>query len=324
MTSTVAVILFWGVPAINENKADNRVKNMVSQFKLVNEVINDGVIGQGVGSKKNVRITSDRGSVNINPSGTRFVIYYSVDPGFDFHAKGFDDANEKEFSLELSRSAGISLIIDYLDGSPLDIINPVLNPVSTRDPLIDEIKIEIKDGDPVGYIWVFDVGTIDYEFSADKLYSVSAENGGVQYGGYLFNEPDFCCQDDEIEMSIIKFDIISVSSVGWGGMVDHNPGGLLDINMNEVNADNTNIEFEIGLIEKKYYCDKETLESNLNLQIIGDSDSVQGWNNYFMNTNGFSQYDTGGFEDGTLYIEPGSNIVFNLIRSKCEVDVTIT
>ena len=107
VASIISMTLVWALPFMNDQKADVRVDSALNQFEILDITLHD-MIGQGVNSSRVLNFVTDAGYVYVSKtSGTRFVIYYSLDSDFDFNVSGFDmeavGYNEKECLAEVER-----------------------------------------------------------------------------------------------------------------------------------------------------------------------------------------------------------------------------
>lgn len=326
MTSTIVAVLYWGAPAINENKTHARTKNILTQFNMISNIIKDDIIGQGFNSSKDIKFTADKGQISITKTGTRFVLYYSLLDSFDFNVSGFNDDNEQEFTLTIKTgSAPDSMTVYYLYD---ETINPeiiaISNPAVSNGVLTNAIKIDINALSAViGNIWLFDVGSITYEALSDINFKATIENGGVLSGGYVYTNPIIYDENGLLYMHIIQIDRVSTSGASWGGIVDQTPRTVENIKLEDIHTQNPAITFDVKLNQTYIHEDEARIPDCFKVQVFGDSDCVNAWVLYFNMSHGFNRYNDGTAKD-TLYLQKGSDIYFTLARSTCFVNLEMS
>jgi hypothetical protein len=324
MTSTIVAVLYWGVPAINENKTYARTKNILTQFNMISNIIKDDIVGQGFNSSKDIKFTADKGQISITKTGTRFVLYYSLLDSFDFNVTGLDDADQKEFSFVKYGSVLVSsMTIHYLYDSSVKNI-PITDPISTSKDLSGAVKIDINAGtNVVGRVWLFDVGSITYEALSDINFKATIENGGVLSGGYVYTNPIIYDENGLLYMHTIQIDRVSTSGASWGGIVDQTSRTVENIKLEDIHTQNPAITLNVKLNKTYIHEDEARIPRCFKLQVFGDSDCVNAWVLYFNMSHGFNRYKDGTAKD-TLYLQKGSDIYFTLARSTCFVNLEMS
>lgn len=246
MTVTVAIttVLIWIVPYIERTKAETQINNVYSQFSVLDEVLSD-LISQGANASTVSNVAIDKGGINIDSGGDRIVIFYSLDPSFNFTVSDFDDDDNK-FNFTITKCAtGITsykINISYLATNDFD-DNPRFYPcppvegrtvtVICDKDLVDAVKIDITPGGVaevkhivLGRIWLFDTGSISYSLpSSSGTYGVITENMGIVlvYPGssYLKEEPVVFNKSNAFVLQVLQ-----VKPVGSSGGVGAGTAGL--------------------------------------------------------------------------------------------------
>ena len=324
-TGTISAVLYWSIPTINDKKAYNRSDSVVMQLGMLSDVLEDGVIEQGFNSSKNIKLTADAGQILLDPDGSRLVIYYSLDENFDFHVNGFDDTNEKEFSITIEKGSADSLTINYLNDDDSEDLN--IPPPESSDPITDQIRIDIKNigGEVIGRIWLFDLGSINYETqSSQSNYKVKAENGGTIFqmnnNAIVENKPNIYFKNNFLFMNIIQ-----INTTGGGVFWDTSNtlgGNYRSLYLKDIHVDAPTIRFNTKLNSTKI-CESKASINKINLQIIADKVTKEAYESYFKLYLNFEKYESGNGE-GTLYFNQGSDFDFILIQSICDIEASIT
>lgn len=311
VTMTITAILGWALPQIESKKADIRLENALNQLTAINNVFKDR-ISQGVGSSSIVKFVADVGNIQISGrSGTRFVIYYSLKNVFiyTFNVSGFGEnnftftpgplfdgnnvwINTTDLSTGTTESVSLSGVAKYqqYDVSYLYI--------SLKDAIRIDIHTTTLVDAPVGRIWLFDVGSINYEVSSSSgVRSAIVENGGVISGRsnsyYLIDEPNIYNNDDLLTMRIIQFKPDSETTAG-GGKATYR----------------FSMEIDNSFVREN----KINISDYFKMQIFGDY--ADAWINYFMSQQGFNQ-----FNDDTLYLQ--GDRIFTFTHSICNLDLEV-
>jgi hypothetical protein len=197
--ASITSTLMWSRPYIADKKAEASMDSAVTQFGMMNEVVQD-IVSQGAQCNSVFNFAINDGQVTIEPEGERFVIYYSLDPDFDFTVSGFNDPDDSSFRLTLEPCVGFtdypSISADYLNGTirsltitlfGCGVVPPITLPcdldISANNafPLEGSVKIDIThSGSVVGRIWLFDTGSVTYQLSSTSgTQKVIFENGAV-------------------------------------------------------------------------------------------------------------------------------------------------
>lgn len=310
VVSSISFIMLWGMPFIDSEKAKALKESALIQFEMINEVIKDDIIRQGFNSSAVLSFKTDSGTISLDSEGERFILYYSLESDFDFNVSDLGDDNEQQFIINIGVAG--NLYIYYLNGDDPDTpephaISPGFNTITSNEPLIDAIKIDVEDSsgpEIIGRIWLFDTGSITYEIaSSSSNYRVITENGGVisstSSSGFLSNKPNIYDRKGLLGMRIIQLKPGSVT--GGSGKGEY--------------------QFNIVLNNSFIREDKADIPERFKIRIYGDSDITDAWNLYFKLYHNFSKY-LGGNAEGTLYLE--NNIIFTLTHTICDVTMRAT
>jgi hypothetical protein len=329
IASTVSTILFWGVPYMQDQKAFVAQENALLQFDAMGDLIDDA-FAEGVffyddkvaNSSKTMTFKLSGGHLNLNNQGERFVIWYSF----------FDQIEIDVFELDPNED-DYSFSIDFIEDTPLNPnVNiyyiydrnllpeeniPINNPILTRDPIRDAVKIDVKDGNIIiGRIWLFDVGSINYKSTGpSNVYNAVVENGGVlatgdRTSGYFFNEPKFWPQTLLDNSSLLTMRFIQIKKDTGQGI--DSIGGT---SAKEVKFW---IQPNCSLIKET----KRNINGSLKMRIYGDNDAVSAWRYFYKNRVGFQSDDI----DEPLYWMPprgAKNVLFTLTHSICYINIEL-
>jgi len=343
VTFAIAVVLFWAIPYMDDQKANVIGDSAEIQLSTVNNLLND-VVYQGKNSSRSVNFVTDKGELHLNSKGDRFIVFYSVNKTFNFTVLDFDDNIEDNFQIEiLDRTTNnsqdkVSVFIEYLYDDSLPIedvfiggtgINPIN--VNSNNDLIKAIKIELyaksfigppRDKDLVGLIWLFNVGNILFKTSSGSMVAeIIAENGGIIRGNgdssFLVDKPNLIQKDNLFVTNMIQFKPRHESSFG-GNAVRYR---ILFIN-NETN-----------ILENKIYVPNE-----IRFQVYGEYSDA--WIHHFKSELNCAEFTDPGLDEPFYYIKkeflsdndvspPGGYqsqyncIYFSLIQTEIEIDVDV-
>ena len=112
--SSIGVIFLWGIPAIDSMKQEAQKAGAENNFEILNSLVDD-LIQSGPGSCDSINIENSYGSgeLSIDPSGDRFVTYYTVDEDYELDVY---DIGEDQLSVNAKRkSTGYEIDIDNVD-----------------------------------------------------------------------------------------------------------------------------------------------------------------------------------------------------------------
>jgi hypothetical protein len=324
VTSSVTLSLVYYSPIIDQQKANATFNSVFKQFSILNGIIQD-LVSQGESCSRVYSFVTDRGQVNVDPKGERFVVYYSLDPvyynNYKFDVYGFYDDVDNSFIFKNFKDLGsptwsdqISWTIDFFD----DRITPTLtasgmnpNPgfwgtqtLVCNYPLTGSFRINIYDTDILkGCIWVFDLGSITYQLgSSSGTQKIIAENGAVlqvpssEYS-WLPEPPIYFDQSNHFVFNVIQLD----GSTGVGGAGAYKL--YLEVENHLVGENNQPVPW-------------------VRMQIFGSYAGT--WRQYFISNYGFIIYSNPDVPalDLTIQLQPGgtsNTFWFTLVHSKCKV-----
>jgi hypothetical protein len=312
-TTSIGIVVFWGVPMMESQKVFVRVDSALKQFEDLNDVIKK-VSSRGVNTSEKFDFVTDAGQISVGVDNERFVLYYSITSDFEFSASGFDKGgDDKKFTISgLSESdrEDLRLAIYHLDNHILNeeiIVIGVDGVVSIANSIKGAVRIDIHEkddkSDVYGRIWVFDTKSISYELSvAEGIYTVIAENGAVvhisPYSNRLYDTPNLHYKNnsESPQDSILIMHINNIKSKGYlagSGMGRYN----FIIKSNRSSVQENRIQ----------------IPENFSMLIYGRTNVVDAWVNYYK-SQGFS------LDNNVLSIEDRrSSLIFSLIYSVSDV-----
>jgi len=304
-TSSIGVIVFWGIPTMESQKIFVRVESALKQFRNLNKVI-QRVSTEGINKSDYVDFVTDAGQVSIT-HGDRFIIYYPLVNGFRFDLYGLDDSDEKKFNIDITSGwNGGSLQIYYLytdvSHDNITLSSGVgIKSISSSYDCFKAVKMEIKNANAtpviVGRIWLFDAGSISYDLATSGgIYNIVAENEGVlniqQGSGYVYQKPSIYNDSYSFVMRMTRLQ--PVGAVGGSGMSKYEF---------TIKSNATAVE------ENKLY-----IPRFLEIKIYGDEKAVDAWTDYFKSEFGFS-----GANGDLSFNAFNKNMYLTLVYSLCDV-----
>jgi hypothetical protein len=311
-TTSIGIVVFWGVPMMESRKVFVRVDSTLKQFEDLNDVIKK-VSSRGVNTSEKFDFVTDAGQISVGDDNERFVLYYSINSDFEFSVSGFDKGeDDAEFTIDISDGEPDNpvLAIYHLDDPDLDetgiVINPPV-PVQVTNPIKGAVRIDIYDiineNDVYGRIWLFDTKSISYELSvAEGIYKVIAENGAVvhisPYSNRLYDTPNLHYKNnsDLPQDSVLVMHINTIKSKGY-------------ISGSGMGRYNFIIKSNRSLVQEN----RITIPDTFNIMIYGRQNVVDAWVDYYK-SQGFS------LDDNVLSIEDkGGSLIFSLIYSVSDV-----
>jgi hypothetical protein len=301
----ISIVLFWAMPQLDAKKESARIDSTLTQFKTINNVIED-VSSSGVNASNLVDFVTDAGEVSLHSKGDRFIFYYSLIKDFDFNVSGLDN-DDTIIVVDIKKTPWstptFALSMHYLNqlgGPPGPIPFSSGNPINTNNNLADAVKMDIIKTNPpfqnsiIGRIWLFDSGDMSYKIgSSSGTYQFIAENGGtisVYSSSYLYNEPSFYSKDNSIVMKMIQLKPGDVQGGSGKGRYTF------------LIKSNANYAREI----------KANTHGCFKMQIYGDNS--EAWTSYFMQEGGFKKFKV---RPDILYLE--GDRIFSLVQSVCDV-----
>ena len=104
LTSMSSIFLVM-IPHMEDEKEKHRSVAVANGYDALDDVLDD-LIPAGFGAQREEEVTVEKGSVNINPAGDRFVFSYSFDPNFDFNVSGLGMNEGKPDSFTINVKSG--------------------------------------------------------------------------------------------------------------------------------------------------------------------------------------------------------------------------
>ena len=347
ITGAISMILFWGVPHMQDQKAFVALESTLMQLDAMGDVMDDAFSegafrennsGELFGSSKTMSFKLGGGEISLDEKGERFVLWYSLtnDGGGDFlfDISGFGDADDTTFTID-NIGGGLwtagHLDIYYLDAD-YDPDTPDIPDVEIVDPqptiinigpynFSDAVRIDIiEDGgeELYGRIWLFDVGSLTYiSAGSSTTYEAIMQNGGVlstsgSVSRYFFNEPKYWPQvllDEESEMLILRFIQLKKDPNSEVNAIGGTGSGSVDFGIEAFNS--TTMEHRTSLFNSGVG------EPYLRMIIHGDEGAVSAWRFFYQHRMGFEYNDV----DDVLTWGPSSlditNALFSLNHAVC-------
>ena len=192
----IMAILFWGMPAINQMRAQSQFDAVLRQFDLIDRGLGELRPGAAV----TFFVSANSGSVEINSKGDRWVVSYCVKSGYDLIYSGLSD-EDNSFTIKNNGTGPISnfkvsaQIIQT--GRPTNLVvtgatSPLasgasatlsLKTASGADQPIKNIVlyVNVSSGTTqIGEFYLFDAGYISYSMDTDSgTYRIYEANGGT-------------------------------------------------------------------------------------------------------------------------------------------------
>lgn len=285
ITSTIAGIMLWGIPYMENQRAHARIESAFYQFSSFDTAIKD-CLRQGPGSKRTVGFSIDSGILQMQSDLTHFIVYYSHFSGFDFNVTDFTGSS---FTFILEDNSGISGQTNFifygvsigntsLSDEKTKEISLHSNETITFDTIVfdEAVRINIKDenneNDVIGTILFFNVGSIIYETqSTNDMYRVILQNGGIIQTSDTYAsmkiQPLFYHHNNVLTMRIIHLQSQQQSS-------------------NAIASYRFSFEFlQNYLVENKI-----DIQNTLKLYIQGDFS--QHWKTFFIEHHDFTAFET--------------------------------
>ena len=305
ITSSVTFILVYYSPLIDKQKADMTLTSALNQFRILNGMVQD-LVSQGKNCSRVYTFVTDRGSVNVDSKGDRFIIYYSLGTAPDFDVYNLDDGDDRTFNLAFLGTSPTAVNVDYLNGSVRYKLQEGFPPSSPWEivapyPTAGHVRIDINWTDGLkGHIWLFDAGSITFQVaSSSGTQEIVAENGALLQvyssgNSWLPEPPVVFNQSNRFVLNFIQIQ----GATGGGGP------GTYKINLR---------------VENRTLREDNQPVPWVRMQVFGSY--ADTWLQYFNSSYGFTNYPNA---DATIQLQfspPGTSILFTLVHSECNAIV---
>ena len=248
VASSMAGIVFWAMPLIDEKKMESEIQTTIYSFEMLDSTIKNMLIeGYSASRIAAFMCPNDKGSLEILSSTDKLIVMYAYDSAFDFDVSDLDD-EDTDFSITMTSTgtfeeADIYFLNPSGDYDPPDLsgtyivptdydtseLKPVVSgAVTTTNNLEGSLLIDlydtdiISDGIPEGRIWVFDLGSVNYNayYSPGNQKTVY-QNGAIFSMGFddrgVINKPSLITVDEVGDYAISLRVIQIEGSLGVGG-----------------------------------------------------------------------------------------------------------
>ncbi len=324
IATTTSSIFFWYVPSVERIEAETQVNSMSEQLRYFSNAL-DNLLSQGVNASSMIPISFNEGNFyiesikNVGDSkiiGSRIVIYYSLDPDYEFNVSGLDDSdNEFEISFD-----GTDYPTGSVSAEAYDLIgtDDGMNTCSEDSDSEFEFsigsinisgayKIDLFDEDNsnlFGRIWVFDTGSVVYELNTGQgTYHVSAENLGVIKGfptsSSIDKRPKVFYENNNLILYVLQLNTTNDVSIGGSAGADV-----------EIHAAITN----------RTILENRNVSYNFKMQFFNDDfeNDIDAWNVFYRIYHDFIKQDS----DNIKFDSP-SHLEFTLVRTVCDLRMEV-
>lgn len=204
----ISAILFWGIPSINQMKAQSQFDSVLRQFDGIHSTV-EKLIHTGAGAAETVTISAASGSVEINKKGDRWIVSYSIKSGYDLIYSGLED-EDNSFTIKNNGTGINSLNVTAQIVQAGEYVNLNVNVTMTNlpggssadvslDRQIEDVVLYVKVSNgttPISEFFLLDVGYISYSMDSPfGTYRIYETNGGTivsyPYSNWIRNTPMF-------------------------------------------------------------------------------------------------------------------------------------
>jgi len=340
--SVMPVILFWGMPLIDEKKTENEIQTIYYSFEIIDNTI-EGLLLEGSGAKRVVGIAcpNENGDLSTDISiDNKLIVMYTYDDDYDFDISGLEETgvNDDVFSVSMTDPASsfTNAILYFLNpggdydysedadyivpddyNDPGDKENQLVNAgeIQANRNLEGNLLIDLYDTDvsahPLARVWVFEIGSISYKaYYNAGTQRTAFENGVIMTYGIknkgVVNAPTLIISNDKnsVALRVLQLNGLDVNSFSGRS--------TLEIMFNLVNSYRREkpTEFLINT-----HGDVGSHVSNLKFKFFGKNKET--WKNYFTLMDEFDKIDSNTVEYNTVGIN------FILDSSFIDVDLGI-
>lgn len=297
MLVTVAVLLQWGMPALQGLERRSQYQSARSAM-----VVLDGVVDETLpetGASRQAKIPVRDGGVSLSPEADPFAVAWSYTDEVVFDDLA-DDDSDVDFQTSLAVDTCRFRHFDQ-DGvfTGSESVSPSGGTCSASEELNATHGLELRDadGDPVGNVWVFHPGRIRYEATPEAgPIRLDYHNGAVASdvdGPFLVDDP-----------LILKLEPQGMTV------------GLIDLTGEASAAGGETVRTQVTLETSAVRADVDTAE-RVDLYPLGEMD--EAWQRYL---NATGRYEL-AWEDGDdhLRYEPGGDLPLTLTHYVVETEV---
>ena len=312
-STIISVTLFWGAERMTREKETVSSQSAYNQLVAINQVLED-LPHQGDNSSRIVNFVSDKGYVHVTSTGTRFVIFYSINRTFWFDVSNLNQTAKKYnsciFNISVFNGTIEKIVVTnlhtQLSEEPTKTLLlgpgiPLKYKFNTHMPLTDAVRIDIYNYtnyvlgsgqlDLKGRIWIFDIGHLSYELPTQQaMEKIFLENGAV-----ITKDPStyFVTQDPPFYMGSNHF-IMRAILLQPSSDITAGPGGSYKFiitlkNLSVRENEFTMKTFSIWTLDEYgnwYYkpidIPSRLTDYNFNIQVFGDKASA--WKYYLNST----------------------------------------
>jgi hypothetical protein len=241
----IAAILFWGIPSIEQMRAQSQFDSVLMQFNDIYDKM--GTLIHQTGAAEPVVISANSGSIELGSKGERWIVSYCVQSGYDITYTGLGDQDDSftirnngtsisnlqvaakiiqgntyttlnvkgagNASLPTSLASGVSMAV-YLKKS-----NWASQPISGIT-----LYFSISSGaNLIAEFYLFDVGYISYSMDSPAgQFNIMSSNGGTlaSYPAYSWvrNSPFISNRSDASGKSQLFMHMILINGSGGAGI----------------------------------------------------------------------------------------------------------
>jgi len=233
----IMAILFWGIPAINQMRAQSQFDAVMRQFDLMDIALRE--LLRSPGAARTIHVSANDGTVEINSNGDRWVVSYCVSQNRDLLYYGLSDEdniftiknNGNETITNFNVMAQIiqtgrptNLQVNYGSGDLAAGANRTVT--LTNQPIKNIVLyVNVSGGSPqaaIGEFYLFNAGYISYSMDTDTgTYRVYEANGGTVAGypsyNWIRNRPMIVAPRNVSGKTQLYLRIVQVSGNGSAG-----------------------------------------------------------------------------------------------------------
>jgi hypothetical protein len=201
----IAAILFWGIPSIEQMRAQSQFDSVLMQFGDMYDIIGDLI--HKTGGAQLVSISANFGSIEIGSKGERWIVSYCVQSGYDIIYTVLGDQDDS-FTIQnngISIGNNLQVAAKTIQGNTYTALNvrtgashneTVSGPLNNGSTITVYLKkstwasqpingitlyFSISDnGVLIGEFYLFDAGYISYSMDSPAgQFNIMSSNGGT-------------------------------------------------------------------------------------------------------------------------------------------------